>query len=346
MTGFVPGRVSIVVPAYKAAATIAETVGSCLAQTYADCEVIVVDDGSPDDVATVAAALGERVRVVRQANRGLAGARNRGFAEATGEFIAWMDADDLMQPRRIEAQVKVLRENPDVDLVSSDFSAFVSGETDTDPSHSAAYYRHVRAAGSLARLYDGSRSFEPPAGCPPMRLLVGHVYLKLLRGNFVHPPTVLVRRSACEAAGQFDEKLRQGGDYDYTVRLARRGAFACLAAPLLRYRRSATQMSSSAFGRMAMDCLAVFDKVALEDPHFARQHDGMLRERRAQVLLAAADLAASDGAGEAMRFLVRSFAYAPPGATAARIATKAVLPRPVINVLKRTLARPAAAANP
>ncbi|MBV5264748.1 glycosyltransferase family 2 protein [Pinisolibacter aquiterrae] len=108
---------SIVVPAYDAAATIGETLRSLLAQTFADFEVIVVDDGSSDRTAEIVEGFEDpRIRLVRQRNRGLAGAHNTGIAASRGEFVGFCDADDLWMPEKLELHVDHLRREPEVGI--------------------------------------------------------------------------------------------------------------------------------------------------------------------------------------------------------------------------------------
>ncbi|MEO1275980.1 MAG: glycosyltransferase family 2 protein [Pseudomonadota bacterium] len=122
-------RASIIVPAYNAAATIGETLDSLLAQTFTDFEIVVVDDGTPDDTLDIVAHYDDpRIRVVRQANRGLAGARNGGLLAARGAYIGFCDADDLWEPRKLAAHVAHLDANPDVGI-SFAGSLFIDAES-------------------------------------------------------------------------------------------------------------------------------------------------------------------------------------------------------------------------
>ncbi|MBB4120634.1 glycosyltransferase family 2 protein [Martelella radicis] len=108
---------SIVVPAYNAATTIRETLNALVDQTFADFEIIVVDDGSSDStVAIVESYSDPRIRLISQANRGLAGAHNTGIAAAKGAYIGFCDADDLWLPEKLELHIRHLRENPDVGI--------------------------------------------------------------------------------------------------------------------------------------------------------------------------------------------------------------------------------------
>src|SRR6185503_2024667 len=112
--------VSAVIPAYQAAAFLADAVESVLAQTEPVGEIVVVDDGSTDGTAAVAASFGDRVRYVRQENQGVAAARNRGVAEARGRLVAFLDADDTWEPEKTARQLAHLRAHPDYAAVYSD----------------------------------------------------------------------------------------------------------------------------------------------------------------------------------------------------------------------------------
>ncbi len=107
---------SIIVPSFNVSATLADTLTALFAQTYADFEIIVVDDGSSDDTLSIAEGFGDdpRLRIVKQPNRGLAGARNTGIAEAKGTYIGFCDADDLWEPTKLAAHVAHLNANPKV----------------------------------------------------------------------------------------------------------------------------------------------------------------------------------------------------------------------------------------
>ncbi len=113
--------VSVIIAVYNGGGTLRRAIDSVLAQTVLPGEVIVVDDGSTDDTAAVAASYGEPVRLIRQPNRGVSAARNTGVEQARGEWIAFLDADDYYYPRRLELTAELIGKHSEVDFVTADF---------------------------------------------------------------------------------------------------------------------------------------------------------------------------------------------------------------------------------
>ena len=262
--------VSVVIPAYNAAATLGECIASVLAQGYPAIEIVVVDDGSQDATATVVAGFGDRVRYVHQPNGGLAVARNTGHQAAKGSLIAWLDADDVCLPDRIALQAEYLTRHPAVGLVSGEFSAF-----DTTgllaQRHASAYYA-ARAASRLEDLYGSVEVLVPRNTAwllnggwevPSYR---GSVYRELAWGNFVHPPTVMLRRSVVEAAGPLDPAMRLAEDWEFLIRASRGAEFAYLDVPLIGYRLHAGQMSAGPAYAQMLRWIAVREKTFAADP--------------------------------------------------------------------------------
>jgi len=127
-------RVSVVIPAYKAAGTIGRAVDSVLAQTHPAHEVLIVDDGSPDEVGTALLPYGDRVTLLRKPNGGAASARNLGIEHATGDLIAFLDADDYWEPHKLERHVAVHERHPEVGLTCGrSFSEPPGGERRESP---------------------------------------------------------------------------------------------------------------------------------------------------------------------------------------------------------------------
>lgn len=247
--------VSVIMPAYNASATIAEAIESVLAQSVASTELIVVDDGSADDTLRVLATYGEKIRVLQQSHGGLAAARNAGFAAAHGEFIALMDADDICDSNRLAVQLDVLKQFPDAAFCCSDFSAF-NAKGEVAASYAARYYDALKAGEqALARFFGTPHALD--TSVRRVNVFVGDVYRELAFGNFAHPPTLMCPRSTMERAGPFTAPFSFHGDWHWIVRASRLGRVAYINEPLLRYRLSATQISSSA--RRDVRALAVID---------------------------------------------------------------------------------------
>lgn len=196
-------KVSVIIPAYNAAAYVCRAVDSVLAQTFPDVELIVVDDGSADATPAVLAGYGDRLRLFVQTNRGPATARNRGLREAAGELVAFLDADDWWEPEKLATQVALLEEHPDL--------GFCSTAT-----------RVVDASGQTV----GSWPCQPEAG--PMPDILFH------HGTAISGSTsgVLARRELVLAVGGFDENLRGFEDPDLWIRLAARTGYACIPSIL------------------------------------------------------------------------------------------------------------------
>ena len=188
------GLVSVVIPCYNQAHFLGEAIESALSQTYTDLEVVIVDDGSQDDTARVASAYARedsKVRLVRQENRGLAGARNRGLAESRGEYVVFLDSDDLLLEEALEVGVRELESHPRC--------AFVSG-----------HYRPISAEGDTYAI-------------PRQHRVDGDHYLALLRDNYISmPASVMYRRWVFEEVGGFDGSVDAAADWDLYLRVARR----------------------------------------------------------------------------------------------------------------------------
>ncbi len=200
--------VSVVIPAYEAERFIGEAIASVLAQTYAPVETIVVDDGSADRTAEVARAY-DGVTVIVQENRGPSAARNRGFAAASGELIAFHDSDDLMTPDKLLVQVGVLIDDPQVGCVLAEQELLVEDGAE------------------LPFWVEGSKV---PTVMPPKPE-------ELADEPDVHPMTVVMRRAVFEQVGGFDETMRAAEDFDWMLRASEQGVeIARLGQVLLRRR--------------------------------------------------------------------------------------------------------------
>ncbi|PWG61714.1 glycosyltransferase family 2 protein [Spiribacter halobius] len=208
--------VSVVVPAYNAAWCLARAVDSVLAQDYRPIEVLVVDDGSTDATAAIAEGYGDPVRLIRKPNGGLSSARNAGIAEAKGELIAFLDADDWWLPGKLQAQVELMQAQPGL--------AFCSTAT---------------------RVVDAEGDDRGVWGCPAVTRSPLHAIFERNAAVAGSGSAVLARREALKQAGPFDEALRSLEDVDQWMRLASVGGYTCLEEPLTVIEKRADSMSGN-----------------------------------------------------------------------------------------------------
>jgi glycosyltransferase involved in cell wall biosynthesis len=208
--------VSVVIPVYNAERFLHESLDCVLAQDHPRIEIIAVDDGSTDASPEVLARYGDAVRVVRQDNAGPSAARNTGIRHARGDYVAFLDADDLWHPAKVSTQVAHLEANPEVGLVFCNWLVM----DDEEPA-------------PLARLVATT-----PSPCPEARVadMSGWLYHKLLLDCYVHTSTAMIRRALVEQVGPFDRSLPRGEDHDYWLRLSRLAPFTKLSSCLSVYR--------------------------------------------------------------------------------------------------------------
>jgi glycosyltransferase involved in cell wall biosynthesis len=238
--------VSVIIPTYNYGALIGETLESLRRQTLAEWECVVVDDGSADDTAEVVARAAEsdpRFRYLRQQNQRQAVARNTGLAAARGRYVQLLDADDLIESRKLERHAAYLESHPAVDIVYGGVRYFRTEEPG----------ERLHAMGAVNRPWMPEVSGE------------GHEVLEaLVRGNIMVVNSPHVRRSLVERVGPFDAGLPPAEDWDYWLRCALAGArlqFLDEPDTLALVRAHATSSSRDRFRMYSADLL-IRDKLA------------------------------------------------------------------------------------
>lgn len=207
--------ISVVIPAYNAERTVLETVESVQKQTFSNLEIIVIDDGSTDrTLELVHGITDKRLKIFSYDNGGVATARNRGISHAAGEFIAFLDADDLWTPDKLELQLAALLQNPEAGVAYSWTYFFIDGQEET-PSPGKQFF------------------FE------------GNVYPQLLVENFLaNGSNPLIRKKVIEFVGEFDSTFSQCADWDFYLRLAAHSSFTVVPKHQVLYRQSFGSMTS------------------------------------------------------------------------------------------------------
>jgi GT2 family glycosyltransferase len=227
--------ISVIIPVYNGEKTIKETINSVLSQTVFDFELIVINDGSQDRTLEVVSDIPDpRIKIFSYPNAGVAASRNRGLLHSCGQFIAFLDADDLWTSNKLEAQLKALQENPKAGVAYS-WSNFIN---------------------------------ESNQLLQPGRRLTwdGDVYSKILVINFLeHGSNPLIRREALEAVGPFEESLPPADDWDMWIRLAAKYPFVLVTAPQILYRVSTSSQSTNV-SKLEAACLKVIERAFAEAP--------------------------------------------------------------------------------
>lgn len=210
----VKSKVSVIVPAYNAATYLPESIDSVLAQTYQDFEIILVDDGSTDQINCVVEKYRSQLRYMRQENKGPSAARNTGIRMALGEYLVFLDADDLIFTKKLALQAAFLDEHPDISIVYSDGYCIKEDENGNEVRESFASLGYIIK--SLAEPEDSLKVLLIQNGFP------------------LH--AAMVRKRAIDKVDGFDESLRALEDWDLWVRLAHEHRFAYLDAIVAKYR--------------------------------------------------------------------------------------------------------------
>ncbi|HEX4612249.1 MAG TPA: glycosyltransferase family A protein [Urbifossiella sp.] len=205
-------RVSVVIPTYNSGPLVVEAVESALGQTAPPHEVIVVDDGSTDDTADRLARFGGRVRYVRQANARVAAARNAGLRAATGDAVAFLDADDAWHPEKLARQTAALAADPSLGLLAT-------------------------------RVFPWPGPYPDPGVSPDVKTIQTEAMLPV---NPITTSSVLVRRTVLDQAGEFDRELFGPEDYDLWLRCSRVAGVGILQQPLTGYRDTPASLGKQA----------------------------------------------------------------------------------------------------
>lgn len=211
--------ISVVIPAYNAERTIKDTIQSVQQQTFSDFELIVIDNGSNDNTLKLIESIkDQRLKVFSYSqNVRVCGARNRGTSHTTGEFIAFLDADDLWTPDKLELQLAALKQHPEAGVAYS-WTCFMDVNEQGEPA-----------------------SFHPS----PCSYFQGNVYKHLLIQNFLHSGSnTLIRKEVINAVGDFDGSLISCEDWDYWLRIAAQWHFVVVSKYQILYRRSPGTLSS------------------------------------------------------------------------------------------------------
>lgn len=196
--------VSVIIPCYNQGRYLEEALQSVFAQTYPHIEIVVVDDGSDDATASIAARFGGRIRLLQQRHQGVSAARNLALANCTGTYLQFLDCDDRIEPEKIRRQVAFIEDHPDIGIVYSDVRYF----SDSDPN---------------ARMVGPYAMAEGVPWTPMLWEAPGTILEKLINRNVLAINSALVRRESVATIGPWNESLCAVEDWEYWIRCANAG---------------------------------------------------------------------------------------------------------------------------
>lgn len=307
--------VSVVIPVHNGAGLIAGALESVLAQTHPPAEIIVVDDGSTDDLERALARYRDEVTLLRNPEpRGASAARNQGLRAARGDWVAFLDHDDEWRPGHLKGLLAAGAGRPEVGLVYGDAEVF--GEEQRE-----------------SRLGLDEPGRQPPRGRVFRELLVG--------ANFALPSAAAVRREAALAVGGFDEGLTMAEDRDLWLRLAARWEVEFAPGAQARYRRRPGSASHN-IKRALANQYRVFAGAARYAPGEYRAVERRVRRRLAAICAELGRLhLADDDLPEARRWLWRGLSYPGKRIRALAYLAATLLPRPAREGLRHLRRRAA-----
>jgi glycosyltransferase involved in cell wall biosynthesis len=223
-------KVSVIIPNYNYANYISRTIDSVLAQTYKNLEIIVIDDGSKDDSLKILENYGDKVTVLKQKNQGVSRARNNGAAKSNGEYIAFLDADDIWLPDKLTTQMQRFFEDSDVGLVHCSMNFINQNDEYCGENHNG------------------------------MEGNIAEEFLRFEKGVVVGAgSTGVVSRKIFDELGGFDERLSTAADWDFCYRLATKYKLGFVREPLVLYRIHNSNMHGN-IAVMEHDMMLGFEK--------------------------------------------------------------------------------------
>ena len=242
--------ISVIIPCYNRERSIERAIRGVLLQSYGNLELIVVDDGSTDGSVRLVESIDDpRLRLLRhESNKGASAARNTGIEAARGELLAFQDSDDNWFPEKLEVQMRRFCELPE-DYVAVFCTKIIYGRSIDRKGRKSYGTRHascVPGAGKAPRSGDLSEAF--------------------LWGNFMGPPTVLLKKEDYFAAGGFDRRLKNNNDWDFNLRLSRQGRIGFIDEPLMLVYDSLDGISKNPLSK-AFSTIVIFGKIKRHAPN-------------------------------------------------------------------------------
>jgi glycosyltransferase involved in cell wall biosynthesis len=332
--------VSVIIPTYNRAHQIIAAIESALNQTYQEVEVLVIDDGSMDatqETVTKKYSGNSRVRYFRKQNAGVSSARNLGLREAQGEFIAFLDSDDLWLPEKIELQLEALKLFPDAIMVWTDMNAIDTAGNVIHEKYLRKMYHAYRFFSKTEDLFSQNRLLNSR----PLPCYYGHIFSAMAIGNLVHTSTVLFKAGVRKGEGYFNESYKTGEDYPFHLKTSSLGPCVFIDATLTLYRVGADDAltSNKYLLEASQNFLNTIQRTLTEKKGQIQLPKKILRQGLADAhLWVAAQQLEAGNRLEGLNHNLRSL-FILPQAVSLKLLLKILAPQPAIDFLKRLIGK-------
>ena len=300
-------KVSVLIPTHNRRRFVVDAIESVIAQDYADMEIIVIDDGSTDGTVEALRPHLSSIRLIRTENQGPALARNVGMQAARGDYVAYLDSDDLYYPYKVRLQAQLLDERPDIGMVYSEFSAFSDDgfweELHLKTYHASAYRRGgidysqlFAERAPLRELWSGGNPGDPELERWSERSVhFGKIYEAYLFNTVVFTNSMMFRRSLLERTGLQHKRFGMFHDLEFALRVCRHAKVAFIDVPTYKLRYHPGQISTTQAphgGKVAIriqrDLLRVARHHLRQDPGFHARNRERIDRQLARLCRAAA----------------------------------------------------------
>lgn len=239
-------EVSVVIPTYNNAGFIIRTIQSVFDQTYSNYEIIIIDDGSTDNTKQVLSPVMHKVKYYAQRNQGQSAARNKGIQKAKGNFIAFLDDDDLWHQDNLKIKLDILKKHPEIGAVFSDFRLFNKNSFIT-PTSPLEYYKSLKRYKKDVAVIFKERGRMRLNDHLEVEYFYGNIFDDLFLGNFILTSTFVARKKVADKIGWFKPDIRTQEDYEFYLRFSKKYPMAFVNEKLVDYRRSDNQLTGHSY---------------------------------------------------------------------------------------------------
>ncbi|MDP8315492.1 MAG: glycosyltransferase [Candidatus Celaenobacter antarcticus] len=246
-------KVSVIIPAYNSAKFIREAVESVSNQTHKNLEIIIIDDGSTDDTKQIVQNYNDRIKYFYQKNEGAAAARNLGITKSTGDYIAFLDADDIWEKYKIEKQLSIITRYPEYKFVYCDVD-FVNSNKKTIQN----YPRKVE-------------------------ILKGDILLPFINKYFLLLPTIILDSKCISKIGYFNKNLKVGEDFDFILRLTKNYKGYGIGEKLYMRRIHKNSLSRQDYKLDSQNDISILKNFIKENPVFYKKNEKILKKRLSEL---------------------------------------------------------------